>query len=1202
MIKNLFDKNRDLYRTIEKVISYSAAKENLLKGEIAEYIVTDSIEEQLEELLGKMQLAMDSHEPNEVGVWVSGFYGSGKSSFTKYLGMALDQSVQIEGTPFLKHLQDRLHKPQARALLGTVAQRYPAAVIMLDLASEMVAGATMEDVSTVLYYKVLQWAGYSRNLKVAALERKLQKDGRYDEFRKLVKDSTCVEWKTIQNSPLEIDSLVPEIAHQLYPQLFRTPTSFNTETAEIIRFENERVKEMLDIVREHSGRDYVVFVVDEVGQYVGSRQNLILNLDGLAKNLKAIGKGKVWILSTAQQTLTEDDPRAALNSPELFKLKDRFPIQIDLESKDIKEICYKRLLGKSTTGKKKLLDMFEKHGQALRHATSLQDAKYYDSDFDKEAFANLYPFLPAHFDILLHLLGSLAKSTGGIGLRSAIKIVQDILIDQSEGRTPIADMPVGTLATTVTLYDSLELNIKGAFPAIHRAANKVEIIFKDSSLHIGVAKTVAVLQILSNLPITAHNVAALMHASVDGASQKEAITKAIEELINEPLVPFGEQDGWLRFYSERLNDIQKERAEIPVRSSETRRILNESLREALSPLPSVRLHNALTVATGLKSRSGSFVSSLAGDREAIQTVIELVEPAQYDETRTQLVDESRQRTAQNQILVCARTSPEMDDLIADIYRCREMAQRYRNEADQEIKEFCNAQADRAVRLATQLEHMLKKNLAGGSFIFRGQTTAVDGSNLNESFKKQLSNVADQVFDRFAEAPVRADTSTAEKFLKTTNLGSITSAIDPLGLVQKQGGSFTIKTDHKALVSIRDYIDRTGIAEGRRLTDFFSNPPFGWSPDTIRYLVAAMLVAGEIELRISGREITSSGEQAIGGLKTNNAFKPVGIALREERPSQEMCAKAAQRLTELIGDTVVPLEQEIMNAAAKQLPQIQLRLSPLAGVLENLSLPGVQRIRDLSNEIADMIATDASDAPQRLGSEESAVYDSLKWAMEVDRALNNGLADTIKEIRGLQSRIEGLPSSGTPGALKYKAGEDIAAAAEKLSSADFYINMPELNTLLTGINGMVRDAAKEMLASQQQAVRNAEEQLQRVYGWGELTQEEQSGLLARLEDIPLEASEDLAGIEKLVQYQFDMSSLTKELTDAVLRVGKDKRAARIAAVKEQAEKEGKKAFVKNVKAKTKLTKVEDLDALISQLQELRRELEGYQDIELTFDIE
>src|SRR5712671_6857679 len=138
--------------------------------------------------------------------------------------------------------------------------------------------------------------------------------------------------------------------------------------------------------------------LDELGQYVGGRQHLILNLQGLAQNLKRLGDGKVWLIGTAQQTLTEDDPRASLNSPELYKLKDRFPIQIDLESSDIKEICYRRLLGKSPAGDGELGNHFDRFGQALRHNTKLQDAKYYDSDFDKKAFVNLYPFLPAHFD------------------------------------------------------------------------------------------------------------------------------------------------------------------------------------------------------------------------------------------------------------------------------------------------------------------------------------------------------------------------------------------------------------------------------------------------------------------------------------------------------------------------------------------------------------------------------------------------------------------------------------------------------------------------------------------------------------------------------------------------------------------------------------------------------------------------------------
>ena len=293
-IKKLFDPSKNINRSIEKVITYGVSQEARLKSEISEYVVTDSIDQQFENLLLKMEAAMDMGGENEVGVWVSGFYGSGKSSFTKYLGLAFDDRITIDGVPFIQHLQDRLKRQQTKSLLSNVAKRFPAAVLMLDLASEQVAGATMEEVSTVLFYKVLQWAGYSRNLKVAALERRLKKEGRYNEFLDAFKESTGgEEWKNYRDAPLEIEALVPEIAHKLYPNIFKTPTSFTTETSEYIVFENDRVREMLEIAREASGKEYIIFIIDEVGQYVGPRPNLILNLDGLAKNLKNIGDGKV---------------------------------------------------------------------------------------------------------------------------------------------------------------------------------------------------------------------------------------------------------------------------------------------------------------------------------------------------------------------------------------------------------------------------------------------------------------------------------------------------------------------------------------------------------------------------------------------------------------------------------------------------------------------------------------------------------------------------------------------------------------------------------------------------------------------------------------------------------------------------------------------------------------------------------------------
>ena len=320
-----------------------------------------------------------------------------------------------------------------------------------------------------------------------------------------------------------------------------------------------------------------------------------------------------------------------MNSPELYKLKDRFPIQIDLEANDIKEICYSRLLGKSPTGETELGNLFEKHGPALRHNTKLAEAGKYGADFDKQTFINLYPFLPAHFDILLYLLGALAKSTGGYGLRSAIKVIQDVLVEGADHNTPIANQPVGWLATTVTLFDALKKDIEKGYQSLYQSVGKVRIRFPDSSLHQDIAKTVCVLQIMGNLPISIQNVTSLMHGGVADASAADQIKKAVEELISDAIVPLGEQDGNLCFHSEKLNDIEQERGTIPLRAVELRRIQNETLREAYSPLPSTHLNGTLSVQTGLRAQtSGGVPASLSGERNTVQTVVELVEPTDYE--------------------------------------------------------------------------------------------------------------------------------------------------------------------------------------------------------------------------------------------------------------------------------------------------------------------------------------------------------------------------------------------------------------------------------------------------------------------------------------------------------------------------------------------------------------------------------------------
>lgn len=1204
-IKQLFDSNKDIYRTIEKVITYGASQEQRLKAEISEYVVTESIEEQFEKLLGKMQSAMEAGGENEVGVWVSGFYGSGKSSFTKYLGLAFDDSVTIDGTPFIQHLQNRFKKQTTKQLLSTVAKRFPAAVVMLDLASTQLADASMKEVSTVLYYKILEWAGYSQNLKVAAFERRLKKEGRYEEFLNIFSDQLGGEqWANYRNDPLVVDSVVPEIAHQMYPNYFKTAESFSTVTEDWVVFTDRQVEEMLEIAREATGKEYIIFIVDEVGQYVGSRQNLILNLDGLAKNLKNIGDGKVWIVGTAQQTLTEDDPKASLNSPELYKLKDRFPIQIDLEANDIKEICYSRLLGKSPSGETELGNLFDKHGQSLRHNTKLVDARAYGADFDKQTFINLYPFLPAHFDILLHLLGALAKSTGGIGLRSAIKVIQDVLVEGADHSTPIANQPVGWLATTVTLFDALKKDIEKGYLSLYQSVGKVNIRFPDSTLHQDIAKTVCVLQILGNLPISIQNVTSLMHGGVADASAADQVKKAVEELISDAIVPLGEQDGNLCFHSEKLNDIEQERGTIPLRAVELRRIQNETLREAYSPLPSTHLNGTLSVQTGLKAQaSGGVPASLSGERNTVQTVVELVDPTDYDAAKARLTEESRHKSANYTIFLFGRTSPEMEELTAEIYRSKEIVNKYRNEPDQEVKEYCNGQTDRANRLMGELERLIKRSLVQGSFIFRGEVTAVESINqdLIEAARKHLASVAEQVFDRYNEAPVRAGTDLAEKFLRLGNLSGVTNATDPLSLVQTQGGRPSINTGHKAITSIRDMIERQGSIEGKRLIDLFTDAPYGWSQDTLRYLVAAMLVAGEIKLKVAGREVTVNGQQAIDALKTNNAFKSVGVSLREERPSNEILAKAAERLTELSGDMVVPLEDDISKATIKLFPQLQHQYGPLAEKLKGLKLPGSDRLESLSQDIKDILFTDASDAPQRLGGDESELYANLKWAADLKRALEQGLEQTLGELQQHRRELESLPASGTPGQLKTELQDEIAGLNERLNHADFFKYSTEFAGSLTTLKSRVRDTAIALQNEQQQRITDAEQDLCRLSEWPELTQQEQNNLLADLEKLVVTASEDLTGLRLLVNQEYTIQSQVQDIKQRIQRIGQQRLQDKLREEQERAIAEGKKKISRTLNPKPQITSIAELDALIAELQQLRGELKYAHEFELVIGL-
>ena len=210
---------------------------------------------------------------------------------------------------------------------------------------------------------MLQWAGYSKEEKIAELEFKLDGQGLYERFQAAYREKFPGrgEWHDIHNDPLigvaRADQLVPLFFPDYKPGHFRS-----VKFKHGARRWRSQAKRMIALARKTSGYKNVLFLIDEAGQYVAPRGELILNLDGLARNLKELGKGRVWIAATGQQTLAEIVEQAAYNSSELNKLRDRFPISIPLDARDIREITCRRLLTKSDEGSQNSLGLFRQPG------------------------------------------------------------------------------------------------------------------------------------------------------------------------------------------------------------------------------------------------------------------------------------------------------------------------------------------------------------------------------------------------------------------------------------------------------------------------------------------------------------------------------------------------------------------------------------------------------------------------------------------------------------------------------------------------------------------------------------------------------------------------------------------------------------------------------------------------------------------------
>jgi hypothetical protein len=1082
----------DISRHIEEVIKVDQAEEQILHDELAEYVVTDSIRKHFSEVLDRyLETPNKPHEG--VGVWVSGFFGSGKSSFAKYLGLAL-ANRSILGQGAARILGQRSGSAKVEVLLQGIAEKIPTEAVIFDVSTDRGIRTGNQSITEIMYRLFLQSLGYARDLDLSELEITLEEAGRLDAFKEKYRAVYGKDWDVEKGKIAIAVQQASRVMHELDPATYYTADSWREASlrrADISA--GDLAKRGIELMSRRRPGKALVFVVDEVGQFVARDVQKMLDLQAVVQNLGRIGRGKLWLVVTSQEKLTElvgglDDKRV-----ELARLMDRFPLQVHLAPSDISEVTSKRVLAKNADAEKALGALFKEHrGRLTDHTRLTADIKL--PELSTEAFVDLYPLLPYQIELIIQVVsglrtqGGASKHVGGAN-RTIIKLAQQLLIHPD---VDLQSRPLGALARIDQVYDLVSGNIGS------EVRGKIDAIGKqvDHPLAPAVAKAICLLQYVRSIHRTAENLAATLHPAVDADSRLAEVKAALAALEKANLVRLGD-DGY-RIPSPAEDDWERQRASLSPKPGDVTRLHAEIVTGLWQPLPSHTFLEVKAFTAGL-NLGGQQV--LEGDLPIHVTL------AEAGKDHAERVEEARRRsqTETKAIFWVAALDGAIDRHTVEVFRSKEILSRKERGAQTKDETALVAEEKhRQKRHQDELRRLLKQALLSGTIFFRGndRSPADTALEVNRTAAKVLAQALPEVFDRFHEAAARLGKKDLDSLMTTENLHGLSAVFSDLKLVRDQGGKIVFNTDQGPLAAVLSIIknraDYGEAASGRFLGDEFGKEPFGWDFDIVRLLVVALLRAGKIEATSKSQVIDSAlSLEARNTFNNNNLFRQASFRPRVVGTTMTDWADAAQAFESAFGKALPDISsagavaQSIRTAVAAREVDVEDALT----LLRESSLPGVDVLRAALDQMRIIRSGNEDNAIKTFNTAHKEIKEAVKRSAELAQVITTPrLHDLGRARRALDAlwpflvEERDLPPATRDHAEKLR---------DLMAKETFFRDLPVIDEHTRALEAEFAKRHGEAAQARVAAYAHALSQLKATPGWEQLDEAQQQRVSAKL---------------------------------------------------------------------------------------------------------
>jgi len=860
-------------RDIPPVVYFHEQSPQKLKDEVGEYIITggypdgdprarrlkSGIHEQFAHLLRAVEAELRKGSGPELPAsWISGFYGSGKSSFAKLLGLSLDGKTLPDGTQLVDALLARDESPkhaelaeawkQLRARVDPIAVVFDIGGVARD--DEHIHAAALRQVQARLGY-------CSKSHLVAEHELKLERDGLWNQFLTVAEQTLKKPW-SVAKEEQQADDHFSHVLHKLDSQRYREPMSWidsragaRTGAGSSVREVVESIDAMMHLRAE--GKTLFI-VVDEVSQYVHQDDNRMLKLQSFVSELGQRLKGLVWLFATGQQKL-EDTSQA----DNIGKLKDRFPasLRVHLHPANIRDVVHKRLLAKKKDQEALLRELFQ------RHRADLKLYGYGCEDITEEDFLEIYPMLPGQVDLLMKITSNLrTRSTRVQGdahaIRGLLQLLGELFREQELG-----EREVGELVTLDAIFEvqhtALEADVQTTLARIFDHAD-----VRDDALAMRAARAVALLELIQEEePTTAELVARCLYRRLGEGNQVQAVSQALERLRAANLVAYSEKHGY-KVQSSAGQEWERERDDIGITAEQLTDVVKDKVKELLGT-PERPRHKSRPFPLAAFFSDGKHRNDerIQDPRDESNVTIDFRFLRNRDErTPAGWIQKSDQEPLRNRLIWVVGEPSHIESMAREYARSAHMVSRHgarRASLGEKIRLLLEEEA-RFEDLDKQLKAAVVDAFLGGSMFFRSRP--YEPRSLGSAFGTALTAAAERIlpdlYPHFTEIAI-TDAELSELLAKTLS-GPSTKFLDGaggLGILTLDAGKYLATCAGAEPSRILQFIEQGGGAAGTTVLAHFGAPPFGYPVDVVRACLAGLLRAGKIRIQPEeGPPITS----------------------------------------------------------------------------------------------------------------------------------------------------------------------------------------------------------------------------------------------------------------------------------------------------------------------------------------------------------